>query len=158
MKHSLEVGFSFGLTSGIITTLGLLIGLNSSTSSKIVVIGGILTIAIADAFSDALGIHISEESENKHTSREIWESTFSTFFCKFFIALFFLIPVLLFELGTAVLISAIWGLLLLSGLSFKIAQNQKVKTWQVVAEHLIIAVVVIIAAHYVGHWISIVFS
>jgi len=158
MKHSLEVGFSFGLTSGIITTLGLLIGLNSSTSSKIVVIGGILTIAIADAFSDALGIHISEESENKHTSREIWESTFSTFFCKFFIALSFLIPVLLFELGTAVLISAIWGLLLLSGLSFKIAQNQKVKTWQVVAEHLIIAVVVIIAAHYVGHWISIVFS
>jgi len=123
-----------------------------------VVIGGILTIAIADAFSDALGIHISEESENKHTSREIWESTFSTFFCKFFIALSFLIPVLLFELGTAVLISAIWGLLLLSGLSFKIAQNQKVKTWQVVAEHLIIAVVVIIAAHYVGHWISIVFS
>ncbi|HEX08391.1 MAG TPA: hypothetical protein ENG38_01110 [Thermoplasmatales archaeon] len=158
MKHSLEVGFSFGLTSGIITTLGLLIGLNSSTSSKIVVIGGILTIAIADAFSDALGIHISEESENKHTSREIWESTFSTFFCKFFIALSFLIPVLLFELGTAVLISAIWGLLLLSGLSFKIAQNQKVKTWRVVAEHLIIAVVVIIAAHYVGHWISIVFS
>ncbi len=158
MKHSLEVGFSFGLTSGIITTLGLLIGLNSSTSSKIVVIGGILTIAIADAFSDALGIHISEESENKHTSREIWESTFSTFFCKFFIALSFLIPVLLFELRTAVLISAIWGLLLLSGLSFKIAQNQKVKTWQVVAEHLIIAVVVIIAAHYVGHWISIVFS
>jgi len=158
MKHSLEVGFSFGLTSGIITTLGLLIGLNSSTSSKIVVIGGILTIAIADAFSDALGIHISEESENKHTSREIWESTFSTFFCKFFIALSFLIPVLLFELRTAVLISAIWGLLLLSGLSFKIAQNQKVKTWRVVAEHLIIAVVVIIAAHYVGHWISIVFS
>jgi len=158
MKHSLEVGFSFGLTSGIITTLGLLIGLNSSTSSKIVVIGGILTIAIADAFSDALGIHISEESENKHTSREIWESTFSTFFCKFFIALSFLIPVLLFELRTAVLLSAIWGLLLLSGLSFKIAQNQKVKTWQVVAEHLIIAVVVIIAAHYVGHWISIVFS
>jgi len=158
MKHSLEVGFSFGLTSGIITTLGLLIGLNSSTSSKIVVIGGILTIAIADAFSDALGIHVSEESENKHTSKEIWESTFSTFFCKFFIALSFLIPVLLFELRTAVLISAIWGLLLLSGLSFKIAQNQKVKTWQVVAEHLIIAVVVIIAAHYVGHWISIVFS
>ena len=80
MKHSLKVGFSFGLTSGIITTLGLLTGLNSSTNSKLVVIGGILTIAIADAFSDALGIHVSEESENKHTSREIWESTFFYFF------------------------------------------------------------------------------
>jgi len=32
----------------------------------------VLTIAIADAFSDALGIHVSEESENRHTHREIW--------------------------------------------------------------------------------------
>ena len=54
MKHSLKVGFSFGLTSGIITTLGLMVGLHSGTNSKIAVIGGVLTIAIADAFSDAL--------------------------------------------------------------------------------------------------------
>ena len=66
MKHSIKVGFSFGLTSGIITTLGLMIGLNSSTNSSIVVIGGILTIAIADSLSDAIGIHIAEESENIH--------------------------------------------------------------------------------------------
>ncbi len=158
MKHSLKVGFSFGLTSGIITTLGLLTGLNSSTNSKLVVIGGILTIAIADAFSDALGIHISEESENKHTSREIWESTFSTFFCKFFIALSFLIPVFLFKLQTAVRVSIVWGLLLLSILSFRIAQDQKVKTWQVVLEHLIIAVIVILVANYVGYWISLTFT
>ena len=59
MEHSLKVGFSFGITSGIITTLGLMVGLNSSTNSKVAVIGGILIIAIADAFSDALGIHIS---------------------------------------------------------------------------------------------------
>jgi len=32
-------------------------------SLKGVVIAGILTIAIVDAFSDGLGIHISEESE-----------------------------------------------------------------------------------------------
>ncbi|HID20408.1 MAG TPA: hypothetical protein EYP28_05685, partial [Methanophagales archaeon] len=62
MKHSLKIGFSFGLTSAIITTLGLMVGLHSGTHSKLVVIGGVLTIAIADAFSDALGIHISEES------------------------------------------------------------------------------------------------
>jgi len=54
---------SFGLTSGIITTLGLIVGLHSGTHSKLAVIGGILTIAMADALSDALGIHVSEESE-----------------------------------------------------------------------------------------------
>jgi len=87
MKHSLKIGFSFGLTSGIITTLGLIVGLHSGTHSKLVILGGILIIAIADAFSDALGIHISEESEGKHTTKEIWESTIATFLAKFVFAL-----------------------------------------------------------------------
>jgi VIT1/CCC1 family predicted Fe2+/Mn2+ transporter len=159
MKHSLKVGFCFGLTSGIITTLGLMVGLNSSTHSKLVVIGGILTIAIADSLSDSLGIHISEESENKHTVKEIWESTLSTFFCKFIIASSFIIPVLLYkELRIAVIISVIWGLLLLSVLSFFLSKEQKTKSWRVVSEHLIIAIVVIVAAHYVGYWIGLTFG
>ena len=98
MKRSFRIGFSFGLTSGIIGTLGLMVGLNASTSSKLVVIGGILAIAIAEGFSDSVGIHIAEEYENKHTDREIWESTFSTFISKFVFSSIFIIPVLIFEL------------------------------------------------------------
>jgi len=158
VKHSIKVGFSFGLTSGIITTLGLMIGLNSSTNSSLVVIGGILTIAIADSLSDALGIHISEESENKHTEREIWEATFSTFFCKFIIALSFVIPVLLFDLTIAIFVSIIWGLSLLCIFSFISAKYQKTKPWRVVSEHLIVAIAIIIAAHYVGTWVSLMFG
>lgn len=158
MKHSLKIGFSFGLTSGIITTLGLMVGLHSGTHSKIVVIGGILTIAIADAFSDALGIHVSEESENKHSGREIWEATISTFFSKLIFALTFIIPVLLFKLSTAIAISVIWGLSMLSILSFSIAKGQKTKPWRSVAEHLSIALVVVVIAHYVGDWISGIFG
>ena len=154
MKHSLKVGFSFGLTSGIITTLGLMVGLNSGTHSKLAVIGGILTIAIADAFSDALGIHISEESEIKHTAREVWESTISTFFFKFLIALTFVVPVLLLELRTAIIVSIVWGLSILSILTFIIAKEQNDKPWKVITEHVTIAVVVIVIAHFVGDWIS----
>jgi len=158
MKHSLKTGFSFGVTSGIITTLGLMVGLHSGTHSKLVVIGGVLTIAIADAFSDALGIHISEESENKHTAKEIWESTISTFFSKFVFALTFIIPVLWLKLSTAIVISVIWGLSMLCILSFSMAKEQKIKPWKVVSEHLIIALIVIIITHYVGDWISFMFS
>ena len=127
MKHSLKVGLCFGLTSGIITTLGLIMGLYSGTHNKIVVIGGILTIAIADSLSDALGIHISEESEKTHTAKEIWESTFSCLFCKFIVASSFIIPVLLIELTIAVYVSIIYGLFLLSILSFNIGKEQKQK-------------------------------
>jgi len=154
MKHSLKIGFSFGLTSAIITTLGLIVGLHASTHSKLVVIGGILTIAVADAFSDAIGIHISEESENKHTTKEIWESTISTFLSKFAFALIFIVPILLFQLSTAIIVNVICGLFLLGIFSFHVAKAQKTKPWKVVMEHLIIALVVIVITHYVGDWID----
>jgi VIT1/CCC1 family predicted Fe2+/Mn2+ transporter len=158
MKHSIKTGFSFGLTSAIITTLGLMVGLHSGTHSEPAVIGGILTIAIADAFSDALGIHISEESENRHTTKEIWESTLSTFLFKFLFALTFIVPVLLFQLSTAIIVSVIWGLLLLGIFSFYIAKEQKIRPWMVITEHMLIALVVIIITHYVGTWIGSIFG
>ncbi len=152
------VGFSFGLTSGIITTLGLMVGLNAGTHSKLVVIGGILTIAIADAFSDALGIHISEESEGKHTHRQVWAATLATFLSKFIFALTFIIPVLMFELNTAVLASIIWGLTVLFVFSFKMAREQGGNPWKVVAEHISIAAIVIFITHYIGGWMSLILS
>jgi len=91
MRLSIKKGVSFGLVSGIITTLGLIVGLHSSTHSGLIVIGGILVIAIADSLSDALGIHISEEAEHKHSVGEIWESTAATFLSKFLFTFTFLI-------------------------------------------------------------------
>jgi VIT1/CCC1 family predicted Fe2+/Mn2+ transporter len=154
MRHSLKTGLSFGLTSGIITTLGLMVGLHSGTHSRLAVIGGILTIAIADAFSDALGIHVSEESENRHTTKEIWESTICTFVAKFIFAITFIVPVLLFPLATAIMVSVVWGLSMLAIFSFYIAKDQREKPWKVIGEHLLIAMVVIIITHYVGEWIG----
>lgn len=157
-KHSLKIGISFGTTSGIITTLGLMVGLNSGTHSQATIIGGILTIAIADSFSDALGIHLSEESEGKHTEREIWESTIFTFLAKFIFASIFIIPILFLELSIAIIVSIIFGLSLLSILSFLLSRKQNKKTWRVVLEHLIVALVVIFLAHYIGNWIASLFS
>ena len=157
-KHSLKIGISFGTTSGIITTLGLMVGLNSGTHSQATIIGGILTIAIADSFSDALGIHVSEESEGKHTEREIWESTIYTFLAKFIFALIFIIPILFLELSIAIIVSIIFGLSLLSILSYLLSRKQNKKTWRVVLEHLIVALVVILLAHYIGNWVASLFG
>jgi len=158
MRHSLMTGLSFGLTSGIITTLGLMVGLHSGTHSRLVIIGGVLTIAIADAFSDALGIHISEESESKHSEKEIWESTICTFLSKFIFAITFVVPLLIFELSTAIIVSVLYGLLMLSIFSFYLGQGQETKTWRVVIEHLVIASVVIVLTHFAGDWIGSTFA
>jgi len=148
----------FGLVSGIITTLGLLVGLYSTLPSKLVVIGGILSIAVADAFSDALGSHMSEEYSQKKSSTYIWSITFSTFISKLFFASLFLIPILLFELKVAVLISVIFGFLMIIFFSYKISIDQKENVYSVIIEHTTITLIVVILTYYVGYFISLWFS
>jgi len=155
MKISIRKGIGFGLTSGIITTLGLIIGLNSGTGSRLVIIGGILTIAIADAFSDSLGVHMSEESGSKKTKeKSVWESTISTFFSKLIFALSFLIPFLLLSLNFAVIVSIIWALLIITLFSYYLAKKNNHSPIKTISEHLIITIVVIILTHLIGSFIS----
>ena len=154
MKESLRTGISFGLTSAVITTLGLMVGLHSGTHSKTVVLAGILTIAIADAFSDALGIHISKEAEDKHTNKQIWGATFATFTTKFLFAMTFSVPILLFSITTAIIVSLVWGLLILTALSYSMGKSQGKPAWTIIAEHLLIAITVIAITHWIGDWIG----
>ena len=154
LNHSIKTGISFGLTSGVITTMGLMVGLHSGTHSRLAVLGGIFTIAVADAFSDALGIHIAEESENTHTPWEIWQATIATFLSKFLFALTFVLPVLLLDLSAAVAASVVYGLTVLALLSYFLARDQKESPTKVIAEHLAIAVVVIVITPFTGKWVA----
>ena len=152
---SIKRGFGFGVTSGVITTLGLLVGLAYGTNSKKVVLGGILLIAIADTLSDALGMHVSEEFGNKKASeKQIWKSTFSTVFFKFIVALTFTLPILLFNLSLAIIISIIWGALLLSVFSYYIGCQRKQKPFPIIFEHILIAGIVIAITYFLGKWIA----
>ena len=153
MKSSYKIGLSFGLTSGVITTLGLLVGLDAGTHSQPIVLGGILTIAIADSLSDAMGIHLAEESKNNVLTSHIWESTIATFLAKLGIALTFAVPVLLVSLHTAILVSILWGLLLLTMLSVLLSRSQRIAPWKVISEHLLIALCVVALSYFVGDWI-----
>lgn len=157
MDHSLKTGLSFGLTSAIITTLGLMVGLHSFSGSRSIILGGILTIAIADACSDAFGIHIAEESETIHTNKEIWVATITTFVTKFGFALTFIVPVIVFELEMAINIGVVWGMVVLTILSYTIAKDQQESPWKIIGEHVAIALLVVSITHFVGDLITEVF-
>jgi VIT1/CCC1 family predicted Fe2+/Mn2+ transporter len=154
IDHSVRVGISFGMTSGVITTLGLLVGLSSGTDSRAAVVGGILTIAVADSLSDALGIHVAEESEGVHSRRQIWTSTFATFSSKLLMALSFVVPVLLLDLQAATAVALVWGAVALTALSALLARVRRERAFPVVAEHLAVAAIVVVAAHLIGRWIA----
>ena len=127
-----------------------MVGLHSGIHSRTVAIGGIVTIAIADAMSDTLGIHVSEESKNSGPTRQIWEATVATFVA----AMIFVAPVMTRPLDQAIVISAIWGLLVLAVLSFFVAQAQAIPPWKVIGEHLLITLCVVVITHAVGNWVQ----
>lgn len=158
MNKQINAGMSFGLTSGVITTLGLMVGLHAGTHSPLAVIGGVVTVAVADALSDALGIHIAEESRGDQTTGQVWQATFATFLAKFFMALSFVVPLLLFELTLAVVISVGWGMAVLAVLSYRMARAQGAAPWKVIGEHLLIATLVVAATQLVGVWVAATFQ
>lgn len=156
---AIQKGFGFGLTSGVTTTLGLMMGLYSGTHSRLAVIGGIITIAVADAFSDAFGVHVSEESDKNNDAKYVWAATFFTLLFKFIFAVTFVVPVLIFEsLDIAVWISFAWGVLLLSIYSIRLANQNKETVWKVVLEHVFITILVVCITYLLGLAINTIFG
>ncbi len=149
-----RTGLFFGATSGVITTIGLITGLNSGTGSVAAVLGGIFVIAVADAMSDALGIHLAEEADPNTTTGHVWAATISTFFNKFIFALSFAVPLLLLPLDTAVVASLLWGMLVIVVLSYFLARTQNSRPLHVIGEHLGIAVLVVVLSHFIGVWVN----
>ncbi len=153
-----RTGLFFGATSGVITTIGLIVGLNSGTKSVTAVLGGILVIAVADAMSDALGIHLAEESDPDTDHSHVWSATIMTFLTKFIFSISFAVPLLLLPLEPAVIVSVVWGLLVIVVLSYFLARSQQESPLAIIAEHVGIAVLVLVLSHYIGVWVAATFG
>jgi len=158
-SHQLITGISFGLTTAVITSLGMIVGMHSATSSKLAVVAGIVVMAIADGLSDAVSLHTAEEAEvekgrGKHTPKEIWLTTFFTFLSVSGFTLTFAIPISLFPLETAVFLAIAWGMLLLILLNLYIAKIRKENPIKLISEHVLLATFVIIVSHLVGNLIA----
>lgn len=159
-SHQLTTGISFGLTTAVITSLGMIVGLYSATSSKLATIAGIVIMAIADGLSDAISLHTVEEAEvekgiNKHTSKEIWLTTFITFLTVCGVTLSFVVPIIIFPLRIAILSAIGWGILLLIFLNLCLARIKKAKPLKMIMEHLLLATLVIIISYLAGNFIAI---
>jgi len=157
MKISFMKGISFGLTTAIITTIALIVGLSASTTSVAVIVSGVLIIAIADSLSDSLGMHISEEASEK-TEKEVRESTGATFLAKFVVGVTFLVPILMLPLDMAVVVSVLWGILLITVLSYFIAKRDNKNPAWTISEHVGLTLVIIFLTHSIGSWIAAVFG
>lgn len=153
MKSAIKKGFGFGLTSGIITTLGMMIGLDQGTHSQIVVLAGIGVISITDALSDSVAIFMADEAELQPES-SIWQESLSTFFSKFLIGASFALPIIFLDLTLAIITSVVYGLVLITVLSFFIAKWEKRPIAKIVFGHLAVTILVITVSGLVGHFVE----
>lgn len=158
-SHQLVTSISFGVTSGVITALGMIVGLHEATSSRLAVFAGIVVMAIADGLADAAGFHVVEEAEMengkpKHDSTEIWMTTLFTFLAVCGFILTFAIPILIFELGLAILVDIIWGFLLIIVLNIYVARAKKESVAGLVLGHVFLASFVVVISYFAGKLIA----
>ena len=144
--------FSFGITSAIVTSLALMLGLDTMPNARSSIIGSLLIIAVADNISDSLGIHVYKESLTTESS-DLWVFTITNFVTRLGVMVFFIILVVTLPLNIAASVSVVFGLTLLSVMSYYIGVQQGINPAKSVAEHLFIAIVVIVASHFLGQFI-----
>ena len=139
-KEGLQ-GLAFGMMDGIITALGVLMGL-TPLNDKIILFIGIMVTGLADSFANAAGIHVSEEAETIHKRSEVWKSTGYCFLATILMFIMISLPVLFLPFSLAVWISWIIGTFLLIVLSVVIADVRKMKRLNIIVEYVTMGVAV----------------
>ena len=114
-----------------------MVGLYAGTESMVAVVGGVMVIAVADAMSDALGIHVAQEADPSSTTTHVWAATFATLITKFLVASSFILPLLWLPLRAGVLVALLWGLVVMTFLSILLARSRGVRAFPIVAERTI---------------------
>jgi len=142
--------FSFGATAAIVTSIGLIVGLDAATATKATILSGLLIVAIADNLTDSLSIHIYQEAERLEP-RPAFHAVLINFAVRLGLSLSFVFLMAILPLRIAIGASILWGLLLLTGLSYVVARTRKLPIPREIAKHVAVAVVVMLASKIIGH-------
>jgi len=132
---------SFGVTSAIMTSLAIVIGLSGTSLTAIIT--ALLIIAIADNVSDSFGIHIYKESECAN-SKEVTQTTSGNFIARVITTGIFILFVIIFPINVAIIFSIIFSVISIMWMSYFISVHQKKNPYTSILRHLTIALVIMI--------------
>jgi len=146
--------FSFGAVSAVITCLALIISFDTTNQSKLVVIGSLFVIALADNISDTLGIHIYQEGEFS-SFKNVWRATLLNFLTRFGVILVFILFVFSLPPIPAAICSLLYGFLVITIISYLVARKRNLSAKAIIVEHLLIATLVLGLSKYITYLIKI---
>lgn len=145
--------FSFGATAAIVTSIGLIIGLDAATATRATILAGLLIVAIADNLTDSLSVHIYQEAERLEP-RAAFHAMLINFAVRLGLSLSFVFLIVILPLRAAIIASILWGLLLLTSLSYVVARTRKLPVLREIAKHVVVAAVVVLSSKIIGQMIS----
>jgi len=143
-------GATFGMMEGVIVALGILMGL-SATGNRLILLVGIITCGLADALGNAAGFHVSEETEEYHTRREVWKSTILCFLSTIIVFFILAIPVLFLPLTQAIIVSGLVGMVILAFLGYFVNRiRRKKEALKTIIEYVLMGASVSFVCYWVG--------
>jgi hypothetical protein len=140
---------SFGATSAIVTSVGLIVGFGSAEVPKLAIVSGLLIVGLADNLTDTLSIHIFQESELLE-QRSAFRITIGNFLTRACISGTFVMLSLLLSGLPAVLACLAWGLTLLVGLTCLVARTRRASVATELLKHITLAAIVVLASGLIG--------
>jgi VIT1/CCC1 family predicted Fe2+/Mn2+ transporter len=140
---------SFGSPSAIVTSMAVIVGLDSATAGRATVLASLLIIGIADNLSDSLSVHIYQESE-RLVQRQAFRTTIANYVARLSVTASFFLFFLALPTGAAVYVCMVWGFLLLAVLSYLLARARQVGPLSEVLKHTGVAAVVVLVSNVTG--------
>jgi hypothetical protein len=154
-SHGLQ-GMTFGSMDAIINVIGIVVGLGA-TGSRVAVFLGILVAGIANSFGNAWGFHISEETENIHTRKEVWTSTVMSFGGTFVSTFILIIPMLFLPLQQAIEATVVAGIAMIVLISILVGRIQDLgrkENVRLAMEYVGVSIIVIAVAFVLGQAVA----
>lgn len=143
---------SFGAPAAIVTSIGLIVGLNAATTSRVAIASSLLILALGDNLTDALSVHIYQEAEQL-PARDAFQTTVSNFLARLLVSLSFVALVSTTTPLWMSSLSILWGFILLSALTYRLAKVRGARPAAEIAKHCVVAIIVVLLSVAVGTWV-----
>jgi hypothetical protein len=140
---------SFGGPAAIVTSMALIVGLGTATTAKAAIIGSLLVIGLADNLTDSLSVHIYQEAE-RLAHRQALRTTIANYVARLTVTASFVLLVLLLPMQAAAFAAVVWGIFLLSGLSYLLATARQISATGEIVKHAGVALGVIVISKAIG--------
>jgi predicted membrane protein (TIGR00267 family) len=129
-------GIAFGLMDGLITMLGIIMGISTATGdAKLVITAGIIG-GIANGFANSIGLYASELAERGqqiqdkkrgkqthiHTMKEIWIASGLAFVSSIVALILPIVPFMLFPIQQSMIVAFVISSLLLFFLGYEVGR------------------------------------